>query len=676
MRDADTPTVDKASKDNEHIEPRGMSPTRAAQYWSKQIDVATRDQKDYWNEAQTVVQAYRNGKHGASKQGTLRKRYNILYSNTETQRGALYAKSGKPDIRQRWSSQDQMARSMSEILERSITVGIDSRAYETAHEAGVLLGLLAGRAVMRFDIASETAMVPVPSVEPMMGADGKPSMMERVSHQKIDRTLVGISDFLHSPAETWREVWWIAFRHKFNREDMKSHKFAEAKGIPVPLNYRPDHGDGKPSDEADDDVSRAEVFELWSLTHKQRFWIVKDYPIALRIDDDPLELQNFWPMQEPLEFHPSIGGTMLPQLDWWQYERLANDLEETNGRIAALTKALKYRGVRDASVKELAKLATAPDNTFVPVENYAQFVGKGGLAQSMEALPIKDLAATLIEALKASAELENRIDRMTGIADIMRGDSDANETATAQNIKAQYGGIRIKLRQRAVQAWIRDGMRLESELIAEHFEPDVLAAMTGLEVTEEIMQALRDDKLRSFRIDVETDSTVFEDAEAQKEANAAVINTAVQLMETGMQVMQAEPEMGEVVFEMLSMSLRSMKGGRNLEDVIDRARTQRQQRMEQQSQQPPPPDPRAVAAQAQAEAVQAKAQVDMQSSQIRSQADAQKLGREMQRDAAQHEQTMQKMEADGHLTKIKTSAAIAQARAKKVAASKSNGAHN
>jgi hypothetical protein len=298
-------------------------------------------------------------------------------------------------------------------------------------------------------------------------------------------------------------------------------------------------------------------------------------------------------MQEPLQLVPTIGGTMLPQLDWWQYNQLAGDLEEVNNRISALTKQLKFRGVRDQTIKELEKLASAPDNTFIAIKDYQQFVQKGGLSKAFEVLPIKELSDVLVQTIAAADQIEAKIDRLTGIADIMRGDSDANETATAQQIKAQYGGIRIKMRQRAVQAWIRDGLRIDAELLAEQFDASILAAMSGLEVSDELMAMLKDDKLRSFRIDIESDSTVFEDGESQKQANAEIINTIVPLMEKGVMAAAQAPELTEVIFEVMALALRSMKGGRAMEDVLDRAKQSMQQRMQMQAQQAanPQPDP-------------------------------------------------------------------------------------
>lgn len=566
--------------------PGGMTPARAADYWTKQIAIAEREQRPYWSEATNLIEAYRNGRH-TSAGAHPRKRFNVLYGNVETLRGAIYGRPGKPDCRPRWSTADPIARSASEVMERGLAVGMDNRSHETALEAGVLLGCLTGRAVHRFDIESQVGEMP--------GPDGQP--MKAVTKQRISKRIIANQNWLHSPSECWDEVWWMAFRHKMTRGDMKQAGFTGWDQ--VALNWMPTAGDGKPLEAADDDVKRAEVFEVWSKVHMARFWIVKDHDRALKIEEDPLGLEGFWPMQEPLTLHPHIGGSLLPQLDWWQYSKLADDLEEANNRISALTKQLKYRGVYDKSIADLKKLSKAADNTFVGVENMGLMAQKGGLNKAFEVLSIKELAETLLQVMQLAEQLEAKIDKMTGIADIMRGDGgEKRVTATEQNIKAQYGGIRLKTRQRSVQAWIRDGMRIEAELMCEHFEPDILQQITGIEVPDELLEFLRQDRLRSMRVDIETDSTIFEDAEEQKKANAEIMASALPLLQQAIVAMQQAPPMAEVIFEMLAMTLRSMKGGRQIEEVIDRARQQMMQAMEQQQSAEPPPDPEQVKAEA------------------------------------------------------------------------------
>lgn len=181
----------------------------------------------------------------------------------------------------------------------------------------------------------------------------------------------------------------------------------------------------------------------------------------------------------------------------------------------------------------------------------------------------------LPEYAQARKALWTAVNPHTGrrrIADIMRGSSDPNETLGAQQLKAQFGSQRMKKRQRAVQKWIRDTYKLKAEILAEHFEPAILAEMTGQEVDDEVMQLLRSDKLRSYRIDIETDSTVFEDAEGEKKATTEMLTAVGGFLQQALPTIQQAPELAPLCFEMLSIGVRTFKKGRELEDSIEQVR--------------------------------------------------------------------------------------------------------
>ena len=62
----------------------------------------------------------------------------------------------------------------------------------------------------------------------------------------------------------------------------------------------------------------------------------------------------------------------------------------------------------------------------------------------------------------------------------VRGASDAQETASAQALKAKWGSMRLQRLQREAARAIRDVMRIKSEIIAERFSPETLESVTNL----------------------------------------------------------------------------------------------------------------------------------------------------------------------------------------------------
>jgi hypothetical protein len=639
----------------------------SSQFWQLQLELSAKEQLDFEKQGERIERRYRNERDDALK-ARRPKRFGILYSNTETYVAALYARTPKPDVRRRFSDRDKAARAAADVIERALSYCADNTKHDQALVRGVKDFLLPGRGVCRVCYEPQMGEQPVigPDGQPVIREDGQPAMQEIIADQVWKIEHVYWRDFRHSPARCWNDVWWIAFRHRMTRGDLRDNGFEEAES--VPLNWQPDVGN-KSERNIGDDLKRAEVWEIWHKAKKQRLWVVNGHPRVLRVDADPYGLQGFWPMAEPL-FAVSTNDTLLPAPDFLQYEDQADDLDDVTGRISVLTKALKRRGVYNSAVPELKRLARAGDNEFIASENYASLVSSGGLVQAFATEDIKPIAEVLLGLYKQRDFLLAAVYEVTGISDIMRGDSNANETATAQQLKSQFGSMRLKRRQREVQRWIRDLYRIKAELIAEHAQPQILKAMAGgslpdkqqveaaqaqiqqmqMQGQQQAMQAqqmghnggppmappmqvpsdvrnmaqnvsfddvfalIKDDKLRSCRIDIELDSTVFEDAEAEKNARIEVITAVGAFLQQAVPVTQAVPELQPLMFEMLALGIRAFKSGRSLEDTIDQV----QEALRERAANPPAPqpDPAIMKVQAEMKRDEQSHQMDMQTKQL------------------------------------------------------------
>jgi hypothetical protein len=606
----------------------------SSKYWQMQLELSEQDHRDWLKDGKSVVERYK-GKRPKSVRSD-NKKFNILFSNVETLKSALFARMAKPDIRRRFADRDVVGKQVAEIIERATIYCDDSYDAEKAFEKGIEDYLLPGRGVVRICYEAKNAT----------GEDGK----EYVAEQDLYDKHWPWDEFRHEPAKSWDRVTWEAFRHLMSRDDLKENfeELGTEKINAIPLAWSPKADDSK----IPDAFKRAEVWEIWDKTKRQRVWIVKGYPEVLRTDEDPYGLEDFFPNAEPLHA-VTTNDTIIPEPEFNLYKDQADGLDEIEARIDRLTKALKRRGVYDATFKELAQLAKAADNQFVPVKNYAELSTKGGLAAAFQAEDIASLAKVLAE-LHSQRDLRvQTIYEVVGIADIMRGSTDPRETLGAQKIKAQFGGNRLKKRQDRVQKWIRDTLRLKAEIIAEHFEPQKLSEMTGFTlpdpnqlmqmqmqaqqtgqppsvdglITPDMIKIMRNDKLRSYRIDIETDSTVFEDAEAEKAAVTEMLKGTSEFVTAWMPVIQAQPAMLDMAFEMLAFGLRRFKTGRTLEEVID----QTKMKLQEAAKQPAKPDPKVEAEKVKAQAVQQKAQLDAQAQQQKMQAEQAKQAMEMQK---------------------------------------------
>jgi hypothetical protein len=106
---------------------------------------------------------------------------------------------------------------------------------------------------------------------------------------------------------------------------------------------------------------------------------------------------------------------------------------------------------------------------------------RGGLQGMMWLFPVKDAVETLSKLYEQREATKQTIYEITGISDILRGVSKASETATAQQIKAAWGSSRVDGYKREIQRFLADTLRLAAEIISETYQTKTLAEITGLQ---------------------------------------------------------------------------------------------------------------------------------------------------------------------------------------------------
>lgn len=184
-----------------------------------------------------------------------------------------------------------------------------------------------------------------------------------------------------------------------------------------------------------------------------------------------------------------------------------------------------------------------------------------------------------------------------------------------------------------------------------------------------VVQLLRDDEMRGFRIDVETDSMVESDQDAEKR-NATEFVTAVgqYLTQLG-PVVQVMPPLAPLVGGMLQFAVRRYKVGQELEDLIEKTMGEVAQLLGQPKP-PPPPSPdelvklEGVKTKTQAEIQKAnigvqQAQFESQTKMAQTHMDQQGMAMETNHAQAEHQLEMnalhleQELEREQHAMKMK-----------------------
>ena len=595
--------------------------------WKRELELAHREERAWRERAAKVVERYRDDERMA---GT---RFNILWSNIETLKPAIYSQTPSPDVRRRYLDADPAGRQAAEVIERALSYAIDDYDFDGTMEAVrddmLLTGRGAARVVYEPTIERLTpepivALDPVTMMPTLTGyqLDGQPvapeidedgaPYVERITYQTVRCEHVYWRDLRLAPSRSWREVRWIAFRHVMSRDDLE-RDFGVAVAAAVQLTVADgERREETHRDETADIFKRAEVWEIWDKPGRRRVYVSNGLEDRfLREEDDPLGLDGFFPMPEPL-YGSRTTDRMVPIPEYTIYQDQARELDEVSTRISKLVSALKVRGFYAGVLKEMSDLLAGEENELHPIDDWNAIGQLGGLDKAIALLPIGQIAQVLAGLYQHREQLKQTIYEITGISDIIRGATNAGETATAQRLKGNFGTFRMTPRQKPMQRFIRDLLRLKAEIVAEHFEPDILARMTGMEIGPDVINLLRDQALREFRIDIETDSTVQPDAQAEQAAAVEFSQAVTNYLRGALEIVAAAPESVELVFDILKATVRQFKAGREVEDTIDRTAEAVAVRMQAAQNQPPQPDPE-IARQTQAMQIDAaKARQDME----------------------------------------------------------------
>lgn len=111
------------------------------------------------------------------------------------------------------------------------------------------------------------------------------------------------------------------------------------------------------------------------------------------------------------------------------------------------------------------------------------------------------------------------------------------------------------------------------------------------------IELLRNDKLRGFRIDIETDSTIQGDAQQEKESRIAFVEGVTKFIETAAQVTMGIPTFAPLAAKMLQFAVRGFRVGRDLEAAIEDFAEKAEIDAKAKASQPPPPNPELIKAQ-------------------------------------------------------------------------------
>jgi len=532
--------------------------------WDDRLKLSEKHEKDYLSRADGVIERYRDEKRKGHK--TAPPKMNLLWSNTETIRPSMYSATPQPVARRRFRKDDPVAREGSKVLERNISFSIDNGVddFDNFAESVITDYLLPGRSVDR---------VKHKPIE----ADGTVIFDEIAYHH------VPYDKFRYDVQDRWKDVDWVAFGdHMFTKTELKKEfNLSAGQLTEVPFD-NPINSDEEPS---------VQVWEIWDRKQKKVLWHVMGGKNLLRAEDPPVNLAGFYDIPEPL-YSVRTNGTLIPIPEFTLYQYQADEVDKLTVRIQKITNTIRLNYVYAGDQENLLKnILTAGDGIGVGVSNWAAILERGGISGMIAYTPIDEAVKVVQTLIGLRQALIQQIFEITGIADILRGNTDPRETAKAQALKASFGSLRLVPRQRAVQRYFRNLFRLAGEIMVENFDRQTLESINGEKINDEALHLLRDDASRVFAIDIETDSTIAADEQQEKEDVAEFLGALTQFMPIAAQLTAAGG--AEVGMGILLWAMRRFRVGKDIEGMLEQV-AERARQAESQPQQPPPPDPKLV----------------------------------------------------------------------------------
>lgn len=571
-----------------------------------------------------------------------KKQTNIIYSNIETLRPMIYSQPPEPIVRRRFmgdGTEDPVGRVAAEVAQRLAQTFIDTTRVDQTLETARDHWLIPGRASSRVFYRAHIETVTERHIDPATGVEVEAAVPQK-THEEVICKAWPWPRMVLSPSASWEDVPWIAWETPMTRAEVAKAFGDEVAGrldYPISgLTHRDDTtamSDEKmwaPTDKAQSDDKKPSahdqtiIFEIWCKTDRTVRWLSPTYAEGLLDEQpDPLGLEEFYDCPEPL-FASRRSGTLDVRPDVAYYAARCAEIDDMQRKLRRIIKAISVAGAYPGEKKEELERMLDGEGRLVSVADWQTFAMEGGINNLIQWLPLEQFITAAAALQQMIENAKQMIFEISGISDLVRGQGDPSETATAQKIKGRYAGLRLQSRQRAMGEYARALLRLMVEVAVEHFDTETIADMCNydLPLTEADRQAnaaliqaraeqeqmaaqhaqlaqqgaevppfqpaplpepqwdaddpsweavhdmLRNDLTRKFMIQIETESTIISDEEGDRQARIEFIAGFAGFVETLMPLVTAGAIEARVVKEILLFGVRGFRNARTLEGLI------------------------------------------------------------------------------------------------------------
>lgn len=582
---------------------------REVQLWLEDLQAAEKLEDKWRKSGNEVIRLY-EADHKLAYQ------FNILYSNTETLAPALYSTTPTPVVQRRFKDEDPIGLEVSKVIKRVLEYTLDDGQavyadFDTLMMSAVQSALVPGRGVTRFKYDAEIVNDPPPKPEDSDDIQDKlaetfPGTIEKevssgaqIKWESVCGEQIPWDRFCHGYGRYWQEVPWVAYKWPMTREELVKNfgnigalvsiSSVSSKELETEKSHSEDMMKG---------MKIAWVYEIWNKVTREVVFISEGYRMGLlKKVPDPLGLTGFFNCAEPLTYFQRVSS-LLPQTLYAFYEEQAKELNQVTARIGRLIKALKVRGIYDGSIDALERIFEEDDNALIAADNTSAMYDRGGIEKAIWMLPIDKIIIVLQQLYAARQQTKQVIYEVTGLSDILRGASNPNETLGAQQIKNQWGSLRLRKLQKNTQTYVVDCLRIMAEIACSKFSQSTIQGMTNLQYPtqqqkdaiqqtlptvqdpqqqqmmqetlqipswEDILKVMQNDIQRAYRIDIETNSTIEPEATEDRDSMTALMNALSQFL-LGVQPLVAD---GSLPFDAMKAMMLTICRRFNFGDEVE-----------------------------------------------------------------------------------------------------------
>ena len=571
-----------------------------------EIDLYEKKFQEWEDRAETIIKRYRDDRGGLEKDSRQNEaRYNILWSNIQTMIPNVFARLPQPEVSRRYKDKDPVGRVASMILERALEYEVEAYPdYENAVRNSVEDRLLPGRGIawVRYMPVMKDVEMPYDGMDSEEGtqiSEDTPKTYPVIDYECSPCDYVAWKDFGHNLSRTWEEVSMVWRIVPMNREELVE-RFGEEIGEQIPLDMKSGGRDADTASPEELAKMKANIYELWDKKEKRCVWMSKSHQKALDVKDDPLGLDGFFPCPKPL-YATTTTDSLIPVPDYALYQDLAKELDTLTDRINGLADSIKVVGVYDSTQTGVKRMLKEGVNTeLIPVDNWLMFSEKGGIKGVIDWLPLNEVVGALNAAYQARDQAKQAVFEIMGIADVLRGSSNPNETLGAQQMKGQFASKRLKYMQNEVATFATHLLKIKAQIICNHYQPETILMISGADqfsdedkqLIQPALELLKNNVMNNFRIEVSSNSLIEIDEQQEKQDRMEFLTAVSSYMEKAILL---PPQLHTVAGELLLYGVRGFRTGRQLEGQIDDALESLKDTSQQQ---PPQPDPEMIKMQA------------------------------------------------------------------------------